>query len=154
MNELQSRIEQVERLSKLDPSQVSQNDIERQLEAINQLEATINETLGNRPIPEPTSTTGVDITSSTHRASTIGSTARASAPSNDVRTRSGESRFVDLAQVLSDRLTGQIMHDVGRGRKDYTSQAVKFNTLRDINQLSGKQGVAPYSLNLFISELK
>ena len=157
MNELQARIAEVDRLSKMDPSQVNQNDIERQLEAINRLEETINNTLGNQPIPEPTSTSdssGIDIASTAHRASTVGSTARAATPSNDVRTRSRDSRFVDLSQVLSDRLTGQIMHDVARGSKDYTSQAVKFNTLRDINQLSGKQGVAPYSLNLFISELK
>ena len=80
-------------------------------------------------------------------------TGRTRTTPNASRPRSADGRFVDLAQALSDRLTGQIVEDTS-GNRRFAKQANKFNTIRDINQVSAKQGVAPYSLESFILELK
>lgn len=152
MRELESRLSEVERLTSSEEP-VSQADIDRQLDAIRQLEESINETLKEQgaPAARPEATS-----SSTTRRSTTSkmSGPRASAPSNSARVRSSNGGFVDMAQILSDRLTGQIVQDIGGEGSRFTDQAIKFNTIRDINQVSGKQGVNPYSLDQFITELK
>ena len=134
---------------------VNQADLGRQIEAIRKLEESIDETLREQgaPAAAPRATS---TTSTTRRTTTSSSAAgsRANAPSNSARVRSADGGFVDMAQVLSDRLTGQIVRDIGGGSSTFTEQALKFNTIRDINQVSAKQGVAPYSLDSFILELK
>ena len=50
-------------------------------------------------------------------------------------------------------MTKQIV-EYTSGNRRFAKQANKFNTIRDINQVSAKQGVAPYSLESFILELK
>ncbi len=156
MHELESRLSEVERMSS-SGEPISETDIGRQLEAIRKLEQSIDESLREQgaPTAEPRTTSTTEA-SSTGRATTASSISepRANAPSNSARVRSSDGGFVDMAQVLSDRLTGQIVRDIGGGDSTFTEQALKFNTIRDINQVSGKQGVSPYSLDQFITELK
>ena len=152
MHELESRISEVERMTSSDEP-VNQEDLGRQLEAIRKLEESIDETLSEQGAPAAAPR---ETTSTTRRTTTPSSVAgpRANAPSNSARVRSADGGFVDMAQILSDRLTGQIVRDIGGGETTFTEQALKFNTIRDINQVSGKQGVSPYSLDQFITELK
>ena len=191
LDELETRLAEVERLSKIsDPKLVSQSDIDRQLTAIRDLENQINASLNSaskavenssRPSSNASSTseTRSSSSSSTSRFTTDGpgaippegtrgttdATSRTTTPTapgagtstgrtrTTSRTRSADGGFVDLAQALSDRLTGQIVEDTS-GNRRFAKQANKFNTIRDINQVSAKQGVAPYSLESFILELK
>ena len=191
LDELETRLAEVERLSKIsDPKLVSQSDIDRQLTAIRDLENQINASLNSaskavenssRPSSNASSTseTRSSSSSSTSRFTTDGpgaippegtrgttdATSRTTTPTTPgagtstgrtrttSRTRSADGGFVDLAQALSDRLTGQIVEDTS-GNRRFAKQANKFNTIRDINQVSAKQGVAPYSLDSFILELK
>ena len=154
MHELESRLSEVERMTSSNEP-VNQADLGRQIEAIRKLEESIDETLREQgaPAAAPRATS---TTTTTRRTTTSSSAAgsRANAPSNSARVRSADGGFVDMAQVLSDRLTGQIVRDIGGGSSTFTEQALKFNTIRDINQVSGKQGVSPYSLDQFITELK
>ena len=198
LNELEARLAEVERLSKIsDPKLVSQSDIDRQLTAIrdlgNQINASLNSaskavenssrtstssstststtstsqsgglgaskfTTGGPGATPPDSTTSAGGTTSGTTHNTPGATTPAARTNrrntrNPARPRSADGRFVDLAQALSDRLTGQIVEDTS-GNRRFAKQANKFNTIRDINQVSAKQGVAPYSLESFILELK
>ena len=153
MHELESRISEVERMtSSSEP--VSQTDLERQIEAIRKLEESLDETLREQGAPAAAPRTTSTSTTDRSRTSSSVSGSRANTPSNSARVRSSNGGFVDMAQVLSDRLTGQIVRDIGGGESRFTEQAIKFNTIRDINQISGKQGVSPYSLDQFITELK
>ena len=115
-------------------------------------------TTGGPGATPPDSTTSAGGTTSGTTHNTPGTTTPVAGTNrgntrNPARPRSANGRFVDLAQALSDRLTGQIVEDTSGDRR-FAKQANKFNTIRDINQVSAKQGVAPYSLESFILELK
>ena len=176
LDELEGRIAEVERLSKIsDPKLVSQADIDRQISAIKKLENEISNTLNEASGLINTSSRTSQTSSSTSRntssatskftdgapgalppegnTTNTGTTAGRTRTPTSARTRSADGGFVDLAQALSDRLTGQIIEDKN-GDRTFAEQAYKFNTILDINQVSGKQGVTPYSLESFILELK
>ena len=173
LDELEGRIAEVERLSKIsDQKLVSQAEIDRQIREIKQLEEQIsnalNEASGAINTSSRTSSSTTRGTSSTTSKFTdgapgalppdgnrtdSGTTSGRTRTPTSARTRSADGGFVDLAQALSDRLTGQIIEDKN-GDRTFAEQAYKFNTIRDINQVSGKQGVTPYSLESFILELK